>query len=239
LLRTDAFGPEARSRYTRIENSVDSGGTRRPVLAQIVDEYLGIWRHDWSREITSRIEAGAVHVIPLSRGGVFWHPAGLAALAYVRDEGSAELSYSHTVQTNLVLGQLVLADEVALRLGLPLDEHDHVRVSSTTGYQRGRLLGADGELETEVDVWLADAGIAWDVEDHVTLSARYQHVTQVSGADVPPLPLSYAKNTVLASVTLKWPPDDEMPRRYRAPVRVDRSDTLRPDDPTPLPGPRR
>ena len=47
---------------------------------------------------------------------------------------------------------------------------------------------------------------------------------------LPPLPLSFMRNTVLLTATIKWPPDRVMPRRYRAPRRVDRSDEIRDTD---------
>lgn len=236
----DAVGTEVRSRYTRINNAVGRGGVLLGDLSQVINEYVGIWRHDWGRYVTSRLEAGAVHVIPISRPGEFWHPAGAATLAYTRDEGRADLTYTHTVRTNLLLGQLVLIDEVALHGAVPLDEDDDVWLSSSVGYQQGRLLGPDGELQTEVDVILGDVGVGWEVADHVGLGLRYQHITQMSDATLPPLPLSYDRNTVMATLTLKWPPDREMPRRYREPVRVDERDDLVADEPdrAPIPGGR-
>jgi hypothetical protein len=237
----NALGPEVRSRYTLIRNAVGTGGVQLGNLSQVINEYVGIWRHDWSRYVTSRLEAGALHVIPISREGEFWHPAGAATLAYVRDEGRAELTYMHTVRTNLLLGQLVLIDEVALHGAIPLDEDDKLWLSSSIGYQEGRLLGPTGELETEVDIVLGDLALGWQVQDHVMLSGRYQHIRQITDAEAPPLPLSYDRNTVMATVTLKWPPDREMPRRYRAPVRVDAQDELGREElqNAPIPGRRR
>jgi hypothetical protein len=226
VLRDDAFGPEVRSRYTLIRNAVGEGGAPLGNLAQVINEYVAIWRHDWGRYFTHRLEAGAVHLIPISREGVFWHPAGTAVLAYAREEGHAGIAYTHTVRPNLLLGQLVLIDEGRAYGGIPLDEDDDFWISGTLGYQKGRLIAPDGTLATEVDVALGDLGLSWQALDHLTLSARYQHITQVSGATLPPLPLSYDRNTVMLTATLKWPPDDEMPRRYRAPLRVDRTDEL-------------
>jgi hypothetical protein len=180
-------------------------------------------------------------VIPLYADWIFWHPAGLATLAYAREEGRADVSYAHTVRTNLLLGQLVLIDEVALHGAIPVDEDDEVWIASTLGYQRGRLLGSDGEPANRVDVFVGDAGVAWQVADHLTLSARYQHIRQISDADLPPLPLSFDRNTVMATVTLKYPPDRDMPRQYRAPMRVDESDDFTAEEPdaAPIPGVRR
>jgi hypothetical protein len=243
----NALGPEVRSRYALIRNAVGRPPARGEPparlgnLSQLINEYVGIWRHDWSRYVTSRLEGGAVHVIPLSRDGELWHPAARASLGYARDEGRVEISYTHTVRTNLLLGQLVLIDEVALHGAIPLDRDDELWLSSSIGYQKGKLLGPSGELETRVDVALGDVALAWQVQDHVTLAGRFQHITQTTDAEAPPLPLSYDRNTVMATVTFKWPPDREMPRRYRPPERVDRQDELGGEEPdsAPIPGQRR
>lgn len=234
----DAVGVEVRSRYTLINDAVGEGGVVLGDLAQVINEYVGIWRHDWSRYVSSRLEAGAVHVIPIARDGELLQPAGAASLGYFRDEGRVELGYTHTVRTNMILGQLILVDEVALRGTIPVDEDDKVWLSSSVGYQKGRLIGPDGELETEVDVILGDVGAVWSITDHVGVGLRYQHINQRSDTDVPPLPLSYDRNTVMGTVTLRWPPDDEMPRRYREPSRVDQRDELLADEPdqAPIPG---
>ncbi len=238
VLRDDAFGPEVRSRYTFIHDAVGLGSVPIGNLAQVINEYLGVWRHDWGSAFTSRAEAGAVHVISLTREREFWHPAGSAMLAYGRDEGRAALTYNHTVRTNLLLGQLILIAEVSLSGGIPVDDDDEVWISTSIGYQRGRLLGPELDPLTRVDVVLGDVGVAWQADDHVMVAGRYQHIEQISEADAPPLPLSYVRNTVMATVTLKWPPDREMPRRYRAPLRVDQEDALIGQEPTaaPIPG---
>ena len=44
---------------------------------------------------------------------------------------------------------------------------------------------------------------------------------------LPGLPERFVQNAVLLGATLKWPPDVDMPRAYRAPRRVDATDEIR------------
>jgi hypothetical protein len=49
----------------------------------------------------------------------------------------------------------------------------------------------------------------------------------MSDVQVPPLPLSFVRNSVMATVAFRFPPEREMPREYRAPRRVDGADEIR------------
>jgi hypothetical protein len=80
--------------------------------------------------------------------------------------------------------------------------------------------------QPSVDVFLGDVALGWQTTDELTLDLRYQHAQQRSDAEAPPLPLSYARNTVMLGAIVALPPDREMPRRYRPPRRVDRTDEL-------------
>jgi hypothetical protein len=123
---------------------------------------------------------------------------------------------------------------VRLRGSIPLDEDDKIFLSTSTGYQRSRILDEFGDLATRVDLWLGDVALSYQVTNELALSARYQHAEQVSGADLPPLPLSYVRNTGLVTATFEYPPEREMPRTYRESRRVDRSDIFESsyEDPT-------
>ena len=59
------------------------------------------------------------------------------------------------------------------------------------------------------------------------LGIRYQHYDQMSDMRTPPLPVSFTRNSVMVGAIFRYPPDNEMPRGYRAPQRVDRSDEVR------------
>lgn len=223
----DAVGAEARVDYTVIRNGVSVEGEQLEVQRQLTMGGVGRWRHDWSLELSSSAEAGALRVIRLNTQGQAWTPVGLATLAYATEDGDAQLTYGHTLATNALLGQSLLVDEVRLNGTLPLLAEGELALAASCGYQNGHLLDANADLTTRVRVFLADVSLGWQATKLLQLGIRYQHIDQSSGARTPPLPLSFVQNNVLLGATVKFPPDRDMPRPYRAPRRVDRTDELR------------
>ena len=223
----DAVGVEARADYSVIEGSLLPDGEAAGVQRQIVATGVGLWRRDWGRSFTSRVEAGALRVERLNTGRGFWEPTGRASLAYVDEVGDAELSYAHTVTTNPLLGQTFLIDEARIRGALPLTKKGELLVAASSGYQRGRILNENAALAAHVDAILADVGMGWQATEALLVGVRYQYFKQISDTRVPPLPLSFARNSVIVGATLRFPPESEMPRAYRAPRRVDRTDEIR------------
>ena len=137
-----------------------------------------------------------------------------------------------------LVGQSLVVDEVRLRGALPLMPQGILTGAASAGYQHGRLIAEDATLAARVDVALLDLSLAWQATKSLELGARYQHVRQSSDATRPPLPLSFIQNNVLLGATLKFPPERDMPRAYRAPRRVDRSDEIRDGFGTNTDGPR-
>lgn len=223
----DAVGVEGRGDYTTVSGSVTVDGSPAEVQQQLTGGGVARWRHDWGRYLSSSAEAGALRVERLNTGKGLWTPIGAAALFYATETGDAQLAYSHALTTNPLLGQSLIVDEVRLRGALPLTEKGELLVSGSCGYQRGRLLDERAELATKVQVILGDLSLAWQATKLLGLGVRYEHIQQKSGSDTPPLPVSFVQNNVLIGAALKFPPERDMPRPYRAPRRVDRSDELR------------
>lgn len=223
----DAIGAEARGDYTVIQDGVGAAGEQLDVQRQLTTGGVALWRHDWGPELSSSAEAGAMRAKRLSTHRSAWTPVGMATLAYATEEGDAQLTYAHTFATNALLGQSLLVDEARLRGTLPLIADGKLTLAVSCGYQNGHLLDENAELATRVRVLLADVSLGWQATKLLQLGIRFEHVDQRSGARTPPLPLSFVQNNVLLGATFKFPPDRDMPRPYRAPRRVDRSDELR------------
>lgn len=223
----DAAGLEARGDYTWVTHSISVDGTPLPRQRQVSAGGVALWRHDWGRYLTSNAEAGAMRVQRLTTHRGFWTPVGSATLAYTTEDGDAEATYAHTITSNALLGQTLLVDEFRLRGALPLTQKGELALAGTCGYQRGRLLDEYAELATRVQVLLVDVSLDWQATKLLALGVRYQHIQQKSGAETPPLPVSFVQNNVLVGATFRLPPEKDMPRAYRAPRRVDRSDELR------------
>lgn len=226
LLR-DAFGVEARGEYAVIRDGVQTGGVRVPIQKQLMTRAVGTWRHDLGRYFTSEVEGGALRVDRFDPDRHAWYPTAGAMLAYADVIGDAQLSYAHAVYTNALLGQSLLADEVRLRGAVPLDQRARYVVGASAGYQIGRLLDENAELASNVSVLLFDVSFGWQANDYLVLGARVQHIDQRSDTRIATLPVSYVQNNLMLGAVLKFPPDLEMPRAYRAPQRVDRTDEIR------------
>jgi hypothetical protein len=223
----DAAGLEARGDYSVVSGGVDAAGAPLGVQRQLTGGGVALWRHDWGRYVSSSAEAGALRVQRLNVKRGFWTPIGGASLSYATERGDAQLAYAHTISVNTLLGQSLLVDELRLRGELPLTPEGELALATTCGYQRGRLLDENAELATRVSVLLADVSLGWQATKLLALGIRYEHIQQKSGAQAPPLPVSFVQNNVLVGATLKFPSERDMPRPYRAPRRVDRSDELR------------
>jgi hypothetical protein len=223
----DAVAVEPRVDYAAITGSLRPDGTPAGEQRQITSGGVGIWRHDWGRSFASRAEAGAVRAQRLNTGSGMWEPIGTAALAYVTAFGDAEISYNHALTTNLLLGQFFVVDEARLRGGVPLTKRGEILVGGTTGYTRGRILDENLNEAANVNLILLDVGVGWQTTQSLLLGIRYQHIDQMSDVRTPPLPVTFTRNSIMVGAILHYPPDNEMPRGYRAPRRVDRSDEIR------------
>jgi hypothetical protein len=223
----DAVGVESRLDYAAVDGALRPDGTPAGPQRQIVAGGVGIWRHDWGRFFSSRAEAGAVRAQRLNTGFGRWEPVGTAALVYVSELADAELSYRHAITMNPLLGLSLVVNEVRLRGAVPLTKKGEVFVAASAGYQQGRILDDSERLAAHVDAALADVGVGWQTTNYLLLGVRYQHIEQMSDMRTPPLPVSFVRNTIMLGATLRYPPESDMPRAYRAPRRVDGKDEIR------------
>lgn len=223
----DAFGVEGRGDFTVVSDSVLIDGSPAEVQRQLTGGGVARWRHDWNRDFTSSAEAGALRVERLNTDRGFWTPIGSATIAYATEQGDAQLSYAHTLTNNTLLGQSLLVDEVRLRGDLPLTSKGELYLAGSCAYQYGRVLDQNTDLATRVRVILGDIALGYQLTKLLHVGARYQHVQQKSGADTPPLPVSFVLHSVLIGASFRFPAERDMPRAYRAPRRVDRGDELR------------
>jgi hypothetical protein len=223
----DAVGVEGRGDYTTVSNGFAADGSPAEVQQQLTSGGVALWRHDFGRYLSSSAEAGALRVERLNTGRGLWTPIGAATLFYTVEEGDAQLGYSHTLTTNALLGQSLIVDEVRVRGGLPLTEKGELSINGSCAYQHGRLLDDRAELATKVSVVLADISLGWQATKLLGVGVRYEHIQQKSSSDTPPLPVGFVQNNVLIGAVLRFPAERDMPRPYRAPRRVDRSDELR------------
>lgn len=231
--RDDALGPEIAVEYSLMEDPVTLDGTPTSDQSQIITAAQLRWRHDWSRDVTSSLSAGALQMNRLTSEGRYRTVIGEGILAYTRRDGNATLTLRRSATTSLFLAQTTVVNEVDLRGSVPLDDDRKFWLGASAGVQDGELLDLEGQPAAEVDVYLADLGVSWRPYDYLSFTARFQHVTQRSDALAPPLPLTYASNALMLGVRWIHPHDEQLVRTYHAPRRVDQSDTI--DDRGPAP----
>jgi hypothetical protein len=148
-------------------------------------------------------------------------------LGYADIYGDAQLSYAHTLTTNILLGQTQLADEVRLRGAIPLDKKAIFNLAASAGYQLGQLLDENARTAANISVLTADVTFGWQLYPWLLVGVRAQHIDQRSDVRVAWLPISFVQNNVMIGASVHFPPDASVPATYRAPERVDRSDELR------------
>jgi len=225
--RADALGVEGRGYYTIIHNGVRPDGTRVDTDREISAGGVAQYRHDIGRYFTTNFEGGAMHVTRLSSKEGHVYPIAGVRLGYADIYGDAQLSYAHTLATNILLGQTQLADEVRLRGAIPLDKKAIFNLAASAGYQLGRLLDENARTAANISVLTADVTFGWQLNPWLLVGVRAQHIDQRSDVRVPWLPISFVQNNVMLGASVHFPPDAAVPSTYRAPQRVDRSDELR------------
>jgi len=211
LWRRDTGTLALSSAYTHFEN-VRVGTLEDPLYVernQLLTSLVASWQHDYGLHFSSQLDLGVTQATDLSFGyAQLWQPAGLAAVRYTREEGQAELAYTHAAQLNVFLQQLALVDQVTLRAALPLSAQ--LGTEGSVGAQRSQPIER-GELEDASTVFLADAALLWSpvtVIPDFELSLRYQHVNQLApggqGATT-----HTVTNTVILSVSGAFPRSTE------------------------------
>lgn len=222
---------------------VDEGGVYADSSAQIILASQFRWRHDlsvtWSTELSGGL-AAAMRADPL-RGGV-WGPVALGALRYSDEGYDAELLVNRTLGPDLIVAQTLLADQVLLSGGVPVDRENHIVFETGTGYSYNRVVEvedsgyvvaapfsspdttADNRVISTYGTWVVDAALGWYPEEAPYVTLRYQHLEQIGNDDdTAPTP-SFHRNTVMLTTGMMWPPREVPEVPTGTPERVDGTD---------------
>jgi hypothetical protein len=225
----DALSADLRSTYA-LFGDPPAGGNSLVGSDQILETAAAHWRHDLRFSWSTELWAGASLVFLAddpSRYG--YQLSGGASLRYASTEGQAELAYARQAVPNVLVAQAFFVDEVSLRGSLPLGR-TNLLASAGLGYQHGSLINlGSGRESNTIDVYLADAQLAWHPQPWpLGLAVRYQRFQQ--SAEAPPGMMgaapSLTRNVVLLSVSASWPNGAAPVLPYRSPIRVDRSDEV-------------
>lgn len=234
--RKDALGLDLRSAYSlygevRGPTAAPDGtaipdGVVTPRQQVLINELTAKWRHDYGHFWNTELDAGVVETNRVEGGGTaIWQPAGRAALRYLHDYGQVDLSYAHTVQPNVLLGQTFAVDQVLLRGNVPLGRETHVVFDASLAYQYARQIDFDtgGDL-SHTNVFLVDATLGYAPRKEIQVFARYQFFDQLGTVgDFDPQP-SFLRHVVLVGIIGTYPGEAAATVPTRQALRVDRSD---------------
>jgi hypothetical protein len=235
LFKRDSVGFDFRTEYIQYDEQRDAttNTVLVPTARQIVLTLLPRWRRDWTPFWSTELAAGAVMAFRAEDGsGVFVEPVGVAALRYIREFMTGELTYAHNVTANPFAGQTFAIDEVALRGLFPFGQRSKVALGISGGYQHARTISAvGGALSGNFDVVLADATLTWQPRPEVGLFLRYQFFDQFA----PTPERTFFRNNVLLGVSAIYPATAAAAVPRRPGQRVDRSDMTIPEPHSPPP----
>jgi hypothetical protein len=134
-------------------------------------------------------------------------PVGGAALRFQRDGYGMTLSYDRAYSANILTGQTLFSDSVALRGEIPIVPDADIRASTGSGFALSRAIDVPRAVDAQnVKTVIADAAVGWYPSLYPHLEARYQYTRQWDApADQIVLP-NFERNVFSVSVRYMWPP---------------------------------
>jgi hypothetical protein len=187
-------------------------------------------RRDFLRSWNIETALGVVGVTSpdnFEQTGVTVEPVGLLALRYRHGRSDLILNISHDAEPNLQVGQFYITDAGNLTANYIIFREPQLTLRGLVGGQRAREISVeDNTIGSSSYIYLADAGLAWEIQPSLELSARY--VFQKQDADLNSSLVSFTSNTGMLSLSGRYPAGPRRQPSLRRSFRVDRSDV---DDP--------
>ncbi|HMA96919.1 MAG TPA: hypothetical protein VKP30_29745, partial [Polyangiaceae bacterium] len=185
---------------------ISSQGTSLTRRQLILDHYAR-YRHDLSVEWSCEGRLGVVTALNLESKSYTGPRWGLSAL-WQREELSGTLSYDRTVNASPLTGAMFLSDSAQLSLSSPLSRAAHLSAVASGGISANQILTIDQRVgSTRTNVWLAQAGFRYvPGEDLPEASLTLSHMEQKNRGNFSTLAPSFARNTIMLTVSGHWPP---------------------------------
>ena len=117
--RSDSLGAEIDT-TAGVFPALIGGGAIIPPHTDIEHGATIGWHHAYSDAWSTTLAAGALVAYQAADLKPRFQPDGTASVDFAGDQGAADLTYTHAVTPNIILGEMVLTDSVALRGGIPL-----------------------------------------------------------------------------------------------------------------------
>lgn len=229
----------------RLERKADMGAAMGPSLDRQINPRGRVqWRRDWTRRISSAVDAGLAVVVPYGTDphhpDVKRHVGAFPVIGaqgnYTDVWGIATLAVRRDVTPNLFVAANTVNDLASLAAAIPLYWFDDTRRRqpklagvASLGISRTRLISEGAsDLQSSFVVGRTDVGLQYAPRPGITYTARYELVYQSSGSDaITKLEIpGFVRNTVYLTAAVRFPADVavRVPKRQTSSVRSDRKD---------------
>lgn len=231
----------------RLERMADPGAPMGPRLDRQINPRGRVqWRRDWSRSLSSAVNAGLAVVVPY--GIDPYHPdvkrhtgtfpiVGVQG-AYTDVWGIATVSVGRDVTPNLFVAANTVNDTASLAAAIPLywledNRRRQPRLAgvASLGVSRTQLVEeGTSNLQSSFIVARTDVGLQYAPRPGITYTARYEFLYQSSDrGDTTTIAMpqaGFVRNTVYLTAAVRFPADvaTRVPKRRANSVRSDRKD---------------
>ncbi len=243
--QTNTLTVEVGASVLRLERVADAGAPMGSRLDRQINPRGRVqWRRDYSKSLSSSVDAGLVVVVPYGTDpynpdverhvGTF--PIFGAQLAYTDVWGIATASVRRDVTPNLFVAANTVNNTAAVAAAMPLYwiDNTHRRQPrlagvASLGLSQTKIINeGSSDAESSFLIGRADVGIQYAPRPGLTYTARYELMYQSSGTDaITKLEIpGFLRNTIYLTAAVRFPADvaARVPKSQRNSVRSDGKD---------------
>jgi hypothetical protein len=163
------------------------------------------WQHDWTIDFRHAVAAGA---FALRADESRLLPAGSVSLLWHRTGHEIELRAARTADSNVFIGAAFERRLVSLRLALPIDRFELLRVFALADLEHDTTLATSAMSSGSANVVFVHLGISWQPGDMFAFGLEYtfrdQHASQPD-AGVSAFS-TFRRQTAMLTVRMQYPP---------------------------------
>ena len=205
LWQRDSGGLRGRFGAIATESSSQTGqpitGSPNSELAQLEST----WRHEWTAELTHELTAG---VLFLRRDGVRAFPAESAAVMWRRVGREIGLRAEQSAGSNIYVGTVYQRSLVSVRIGLPLDRYELLRLIASADLEHDSTSAGPSEPGGTANVFSMRFGLHWMPGNMFTYGLDYtfrdQHASAADSGGVQTFS-SFRRQLVVLTVEAQYP----------------------------------
>jgi hypothetical protein len=191
--------------------SAPSGQSETVTLTSELAELSLSWQRDWTPEFHHAVTAGAF-ILHTDSSRVL--PAGSASLLWHRTGYDVEIRGTSSADSNIYVGAAFRRSLVGLRVALPLDRLEQLRVTVDADVEHDSTVGASSSASGSANVALAHAALSWRPGDMFVFGLEYtfrdQRGSQTdTGTSPSPTTSSFPTfrgQTAMFTVGVRYPP---------------------------------